>query len=145
MKRCKMKVDNTARHGLIFLLAIGMSGPSWAASRAAQSVFRPAIAIEERPTIEHFYGGALHNDLYPAPGDRPFAFGQALFVKAKGQYLEVDLFVPEYILTDKRMAAEPWFASFEEGIKAGDSLLIRRSERSYIIVFPVTSRPASPP
>ena len=301
-----MKVDNTARHGLILLLAIGMSGPSRAASRAAQSGFRPAIAIEERPTIEHFataaealrrvlavparvvafgeyhqttktteirsslarfidelfpqvaklatdlvvetwvadgrcgkqenkvveevqttterppeteneivtllkraqasgvaphilimsckdyaqvttkngdtdfakmlaltrerlqgevsrwlrapkssgskgartvvvYGGALHNDLYPAPSDRPFAFGRALFAKAKGQYLEVDLFVPEYILTDKRMAVEPWFASFEEGIKAGDSLLIRRSERSYIIVFPLTSRPASPP
>ena len=90
------------------------------------------------------YGGALHNDLYPVPGDRPFAFGRALFAKAKGQYLEVDLFVPEYILTDKRMAAEPWFASFKDGIKAGDALLIRRSERSHIIVFPVTSHAASP-
>ncbi len=84
------------------------------------------------------YGGALHNDLYPAPEDRPFAFGRALFAKAKGQYLEVDLFVPEYILHDKRMAAEPWFAEFKTGIKAGDALLIRRSQRSYIIVFPMT-------
>ena len=82
------------------------------------------------------YGGALHNDLYPAPDDKPFAFGRALFAKAAGQYLEVDLFVPEYILADKRMAAEPWFAAFKTGIKAGDALLIRRSERSYIIVFP---------
>jgi hypothetical protein len=84
------------------------------------------------------YGGALHNDLYPTPEDRPFAFGRALFAKAKGQYLEVDVFVPEYILADKRMAAEPWFDSFKAGIKAGDALLIRRSERSYIIVFPLT-------
>lgn len=91
------------------------------------------------------YGGALHNDLYPAPGDRPFAFGRALFSKAKGQYLEVDLFVPEYILNEERMAAEPWFALFKAGIQAGDALLIRRSERSYVIVFPLTPVPAARP
>ena len=85
------------------------------------------------------YGGALHNDLYPAPGDRPFAFGRSLFAKTKGQYLEVDLFVPEYILGDKHMAAEPWFVAFKAGIQAGDTLLIRRSPRSYIIVFPLRS------
>jgi len=86
------------------------------------------------------YGGALHNDLYPAPIDKPFAFGRALFAKTQGQYLEVDLFVPEYILTDKRMAAEPWFAGVKAGLKAGDALLIRRSERSYIIVFPLSGQ-----
>jgi len=95
--------------------------------RAEARVREPRVAV---------YGGALHNDLYPAPGDRPFAFGRALFAKVKGQYLEVDLFVPEYILGDKHLAAEPWFDAFKAGIKAGDALLIRRSERSYIIVFP---------
>jgi hypothetical protein len=85
------------------------------------------------------YGGALHNDLYPAPGDKPFAFGRALFAKAMGQYLEVDVFVPEYLLADKRMATEPWFAGFKSGIEAGDALLVRRSERSYVIVFPLTT------
>jgi hypothetical protein len=90
------------------------------------------------------YGGALHNDLYPAPSHRFFTFGPTLFAKTKGQYLEVDLFVPEYILTDKRMATEPWFASFKVGVKAGDAMLIRRSERSYIIVFPLTAHPAPP-
>jgi hypothetical protein len=95
---------------------------------------RPAASVRERKVL--VYGGALHNDLYPAPRDRPFAFGRALFAKVKGQYVEVDLFVPEYILGDKHMAAEPWFDLFLTGIKAGDALLIRRSERSYIIVFP---------
>jgi hypothetical protein len=100
------------------------------ASRAKARVREPKVAV---------YGGALHNDLYPAPGDRPFAFGRALFAKLKGQYLEVDLFVPEYILGDKHLATEPWFDAFKAGIKAGDALLIRRSERSTIIVFPTTS------
>lgn len=95
---------------------------------------RPSASGRARQVV--VYGGALHNDLYPAPGDAPYAFGRALLAKTKGQYLEVDLFVPEYILGDERMAAEPWFAAFRAGIKAGDALLIRRSQRSYIIVFP---------
>jgi hypothetical protein len=103
----------------------------------------PPTAASTRARKVAVYGGALHNDLYPAPGDRPFAFGRALFAKAKGQYLEVDLFVPEYILNDKRMVAEPWFAGFKSGIKAGDALLIRRGPRSYIIVFPATIRRAN--
>jgi hypothetical protein len=98
---------------------------------------RPVAGERARKVV--VYGGALHNDLYPAPGDRPFAFGRSLFAKAEGQYLEVDLYVPEYILGDKRMAAEPWFAAFKAGIEAGDALLIRRSQRSYIIVFPLRS------
>jgi hypothetical protein len=98
--------------------------------RPAASSHVPRVAV---------YGGALHNDLYPASGDRPFAFGRALFAKVKGQYLEVDLVVPEYILGDQHLATEPWFDAFKAGIKAGDALLIRRSERSYIIVFPTQS------
>lgn len=104
-------------------------------SEVSHWVAAPGPVSRERKVV--VYGGALHNDLYPAPGDRPFAFGRSLFAKAKGQYLEVDLFVPEYILGDKRMAAEPWFAAFKAGIQAGDALLIRRSPRSYIIVFPL--------
>ena len=107
-------------------------------------------AASDRPRKIAIYGGALHNDLYPAPGDRPFAFGRALFAKVKGRYLEVDLFVPEYILSDARMARKPWFESFKKGITAGDALLIRRGERSYVVVFPLTRpsvccAPAAPP
>jgi len=109
-------------------------------SEVSRWLAAPGPVASERKVV--VYGGALHNDLYPAPGDRPFAFGRSLFAKVKGQYLEVDLFVPEYILGDKRMATEPWFAAFKAGIKAGDALLIRRSPRSYIIVFPATIRGA---
>ena len=108
-------------------------------SEVSRWLAAPRPVASERARKVVVYGGALHNDLYPAPGDRPFAFGRSLIAKAEGQYLEVDLYVPEYILGDKRMAAEPWFAAFKAGIEAGDALLIRRSQRSYIIVFPLRS------
>jgi hypothetical protein len=82
------------------------------------------------------YGGALHNDLYPSREDKAYAFGRSLFAKANGEYLEIDLFVPEYIADDRRLAAEPWFGLFREASKAGDALLIRRSARSFVILFP---------
>jgi hypothetical protein len=106
------------------------------ASEVSRWLGAPRSAASKGARMVAVYGGALHNDLYPAPSDKPFAFGRALFAKTHGQYLEVDLFVPEYILAERRMASKPWFAGFKAGIKAGDALLIRRSERSYIIVFP---------
>jgi hypothetical protein len=85
------------------------------------------------------YGGALHNDLYPAAADRAYAFGRALFAKAAGEYLEIDLLVPEYIADDRRLAGEPWFRLFKENSNTKDALLIRRSERSFVILFPPSS------
>jgi hypothetical protein len=106
----------------------------------ARWLARPSIK-PDRPaaTAVAVYGGALHNDLYPTPADRPYAFGRALFAESRGDYLEIDLFVPEYIRADKLMATRPWFGLFEAHIQAGDTLLIRRSERSYVLIFPLTA------
>jgi hypothetical protein len=101
---------------------------------------RPTPHPGRQGSVVVVYGGALHNDLYPAPADRPYAFGRALFAKTQGQYLEIDLFVPEYILSDAYMASKPWFPLFKRNLGAGDALLIRRSERSFVLIFPPTSR-----
>jgi len=89
------------------------------------------------------YGGALHNDLHPAPSDRRYAFGPALSTAVKGQYVEVDLLVPEYVATDRRLAREPWFGLIERNKTSKDILLIRRGERSFAILFP-PSKPSEP-
>jgi hypothetical protein len=96
----------------------------------------PSARAGQAQRIVAIYGGALHNDLHPTAVDKPYAFGPALYAKARGQYLEVDLFVPEYIAGDQRLASEPWFRLFAQSRDAKDALLIRRSERSYVIIFP---------
>ncbi len=96
----------------------------------------PPVQGERAARTVAVYGGALHNDLYPARGDRAYAFGRSLFAKAKGSYLEIDLFVPEYIADDRRLAGEPWFRAFRESSPAGRASLIRRSARSFVILFP---------
>jgi hypothetical protein len=83
------------------------------------------------------YGGALHNDLYPVEGLEDFSYAAALDEKSGGRYVELDLYVPEFIADDKSLAKEPWFAVFKRHGGARH-LLIERGERSYILIFPRT-------
>lgn len=99
----------------------------------------PVRPERDRRTVA-IYGGALHNDLYPTTADRPYAFGPDLFASANGEYLEVDLLVPEYISEDRRLADAPWFRLFEQSSGARDALLIRRRERSFVIIFPPSTK-----
>ena len=60
------------------------------------------------------YGGALHNDLLPVPELAPFTFGSAVRARVgQGQYLEVDLYVPEYVQRNRRIQREPWFRAYQ--------------------------------
>ena len=109
-------------------------------SEVSRWLAAPRPAVSERARKVVVYGGALHNDLYPAPGDRPFAFGRSLFAKAEGQYLEVDLYVPEYVEHDKEISHEPWFDKWRKAAAAhpGQPALVARGPTSYIVIFPMT-------
>jgi hypothetical protein len=105
-------------------------------SEVSRYLAEPPARAGQDHRIVAVYGGALHNDLYPTAADRRYTFGPALSAAVKGQYLEVDLLVPEYIATDRRLANQPWFRLIEQQQNGRDTLLIRRGERSFAIVFP---------
>jgi hypothetical protein len=86
------------------------------------------------------YGGALHNDLAPAPELASYAFGESLSKSVGGKYLEVDLYVPEYVEKQKSLRAEPWYAAYRRAARPGQAVLIERSLDSYVIVFPRAHR-----
>lgn len=81
------------------------------------------------------YGGALHNDLYPQKELADFAFGQSLTEAFPGEYLEVDLYVPEFIETDKTVRAQPWFPLYKKAQKPGQPVVVRRGPGSFILLF----------
>lgn len=84
------------------------------------------------------YGGALHNDLYPDKLLRSFSYGASLERLTGGRYLEVDLYVPEYIERDEQLRAEAWYPRYLKAAQAGGTVLVRRGPGSFIIVFPRT-------
>jgi hypothetical protein len=87
------------------------------------------------------YGGALHNDLMPAEGLSSYTFGESVSKTVGGKYLEVDLYVPEYVETQKNLRAEPWYRAYKQAARPGQAVLIERRLDSYVIVFPPAPKP----
>jgi hypothetical protein len=83
------------------------------------------------------YGGALHNDLYPADGVAPWSFAARVDGATGGRYVEVDLYVPELARADAMSQKQPWFPLLGE---AGPDhvVVIERGPRSYIVLLPTT-------
>ena|SRR5258706_1438907 len=111
-------------------------------------LLREITILLQRKTIERMraapadhavliYGGALHNDVYPRKELRQFTFARELGRAAGGRYLEVDLYVPEYIELDKQITSEPWYKSLAAQPR-DKTTLVKRGPTSYIVVFPRT-------
>jgi hypothetical protein len=82
------------------------------------------------------YGGALHNDVSPEPDLAPYAFGPALEKLVPGRYLELDLYVPEYLQKSASLKATPWYRAYRKARRRGRFTLVRRGESSFALVFP---------
>ncbi len=81
------------------------------------------------------YGGALHNDLYPYEDLKAFTYGEALKKRTKDRYVELDLYVPEYVQGDEILSKERWYPLFSSKASKEKVLLIQRGEASYILVL----------
>jgi hypothetical protein len=90
------------------------------------------------------YGGALHNDVRPRAELAPYAFGESIAGSVGGRYLEVDLYVPEYLERQKALRAEPWYRAYARAARPGRATLVERSLDSYVLVFPRAPKAAKP-
>jgi hypothetical protein len=95
---------------------------------------KPGAGGDARAVV--VYGGALHNDLAPPEGMSAYAFGESLSRTVGGKYLEIDLYVPEYVEKQKTLRAEPWYRAYKKAVRRGQAVMIERSNDSYVIVFP---------
>jgi len=104
---------------------------------AATRLFAKRAAADRMIAL---YGGALHNDVTPTAGLEAFSYAAALTKLAGGRYLEVDLYVPEYIERDKELRKQAWFPLFQKQASRSKLLLIERGPRSLILIFPRSGR-----
>ena len=84
------------------------------------------------------YGGALHNDLSPRPGQESWSFGPQLSLATQGRYVELDLIVPEFVKDTEAWRAMPWFGAFDREHLTAETLLYRPSASSFALIFPKT-------
>jgi hypothetical protein len=104
-------------------------------SRVAMSAIRYRDREpEHRPWIA-LYGGALHNDRFPATAVAEWSYASAIDQASSNRYVEIDLIVPEFAEPDKPSQAQPWFPL----VAAADQVLVwKRGERSFVVVLPRT-------
>ena len=84
------------------------------------------------------YGGALHNDLEPRPGQEGWSFGPQLAAASHGRYVELDLIVPEFVKDSEAWRKLPWFSAFDREHLVSETLLYQPSPRSFALIFPKT-------
>ena len=82
------------------------------------------------------YGGALHNDREPTTELAPYSFGPAVAQAVDDHYLEIDLYVPEYIAKDKSIQTQPWYREYRKAYQPGRTMVVRRAPGSYALIFP---------
>jgi hypothetical protein len=90
---------------------------------------------EHRPLIA-LYGGALHNDRFPAAGVEGWSYAAKADKLTNNHFVEVDLIVPELAENDNGSQTAPWLPlvqSTDDQVKVW-----KRGERSFVIVFPRT-------
>ena len=84
------------------------------------------------------YGGALHNDLSPRPGQESWSFGPQLARATHGRYIELDLIVPEFVKDTEAWRGLPWFHAFDREHLRSETLLYRPAPSSFALIFPKT-------
>lgn len=85
------------------------------------------------------YGGVLHNDLAPSKDHTAWSFGPQLSARAGGRYVEVDLFVPEYIEDSETWRKLPWYSHYDRDKMGEKTTLFQTGTGSYAIIFPLAS------
>jgi hypothetical protein len=89
------------------------------------------------------YGGALHNDVSPRPGQEAWSFGPRLVAATQNRYLELDLIVPEFVKDTEAWRNLPWFSAFDREHLTSETLLYRPAPNSFVLIFPKTERAPS--
>lgn len=107
-------------------------------TRIGELLDRNAKAGAEK--IVATYGGAMHNDLTPPPERAAWSFGPDLSARAPGRYVEIDLFVPEFIQETESWKKLPWYPHFDRDKHPEKTTLFNPQPGSYVLIFPRTVR-----
>jgi hypothetical protein len=111
--------------------------------KVTELVRRDARSPADQGKLVLSYGGAIHNDRAPSPERRDWSFGPALDRFTNGHYVEVDLYVPEFIEASDAWKKLPWYPHYDIAKLGAKTTMFRVRERSFVIVLPSSSATAS--
>lgn len=81
------------------------------------------------------YGGAIHNDLAPPPERAAWAFGPDLAASTNGRYVELDVFVPEFIEDNDNWKKQEWYSDYDRSRASAKVTLFHPREHGFVMIF----------
>jgi hypothetical protein len=103
--------------------------------QAKRLVARDEASDADAGKMVVIYGGALHNDLAPAPEKARWTYAPELDGYTRGRLVAVDLVVPEFIGDDETWRSLPWRAAYDPERLGAKTTLFRLGDRSFVLVF----------
>jgi hypothetical protein len=91
------------------------------------------------------YGGAMHNDLVPREGRGDFSFGPELSHATDGNYVELDLVIPEQIKDTDAWRSMPWYPHYSREKAGSEAYLYSWAPHAYALFFPKAQAAEPPP
>jgi hypothetical protein len=129
------------------VIAAGEDGVSRLLTMVADRTSQAVSALLARPdaagNVILTYGGALHNDVLPRPGQEAWSFGPQLSAASQGHYVELDLIVPEFVKDSEAWRNLAWFPAFDREHLSSETLLYHPSASSFALIFPKTDAAAA--
>jgi hypothetical protein len=104
-------------------------------AQAEKMVDRDRASAKDSKKMVVTYGGALHNDAAPPAERARWAFGPALSKYVDGRYVELDLYVPEFIEDTDTWRKLPFWAAWQKAKGARKPTLFQVAPKSYVLVF----------
>lgn len=105
-------------------------------NKVGQLLDRNSRTPADQDKIVITYGGALHNDLLPPPERAQWSFGPDLSARTGGRYVEIDLYVPDYIEETDNWKKMEWYAHYDKAKLGGKTTVFRPREGTFVILFP---------
>ena len=87
------------------------------------------------------YGGVLHNDLEPPKALAEWSFGPQLSARVDKRYVELDMFVPEFIENTETWRKLDWYAHYDRDKMGSKTTMFRPRTGSFVIIFPMSASP----
>jgi hypothetical protein len=84
------------------------------------------------------YGGALHNDQTPPAARAAWSYGVTLAPRVPNRYVELDLYVPDFITQDETWTSQEWYPAWKSKQASPDrdkALLFKLAPRSYVLIL----------
>jgi hypothetical protein len=107
-------------------------------AKVSELVARNEKAGAEKVVVT--YGGAMHNDREPPKERAAWSYGPELSARVKGRYVEIDIFVPEFVQDTESWKKLEWYPYFDRDRHPEKTTLFKPRPGAYVMIFPRTSR-----